>query len=54
MKAVIKARLVDALEQLGPDDKKFIFTPGCSVKMHVPEYRMQLMHEVIAEVTGID
>lgn len=54
VKAVIKARLVDALEQLGPDDKKFIFTPGCSVKMHVPEYRMQLMHEVIAEVTGID
>lgn len=53
VKAVIKARLVDALEQLGPDDKKFIFTPGCSVKMHVPEYRMQLMHEVIEEVTGI-
>ena len=53
VKAVIKARLVDALEQLGPDDKKFIFTPGCSVKMHVPEYRMWLMHEVVEEVTGI-
>ncbi len=54
VKAVIKARLIDALEQLGPDDKKFIFTPGCSVKMHVPEYRMQLLHEVVAEVTGIE
>lgn len=54
VKAVLKARLIDALEQLGPDDKKFIFTPGCSVKMHVPEYRMQLMHEVVAEVTGIE
>ena len=54
VKAVIKARLVDALEQLGPDDQKFIFTPGCSVKMHVPEYRMKLMHEVIEEVTGVE
>lgn len=54
VKAVIKARFIDCLEQLGPDDKKFIFTPGCSVKMHVPEYRMQLMHEVVAEVTGIE
>lgn len=54
VKAVLKGRLLDALEQLGPDDKKFIFTPGCSVKMHVPEYRMQLMHEVVAEVTGIE
>ncbi len=53
VKARIKERLIDALEQLGPDDQKFIFTPGCSVKMHVPEYRMQLMHEVIEEVTGI-
>lgn len=54
VKAVLKARLIDALEQLGPDDHKFIFTPGCSVKMHVPEYRMQLLHEVVAEVTGIE
>jgi uroporphyrinogen decarboxylase len=53
VKAVIKARLIDALEQLGPKDTKFIFTPGCSVKMHVPEYRMQLMHEVVEEVTGV-
>jgi len=54
VKAVLKARLIDALEQLGPDDQKFIFTPGCSVKMHVPEYRMQLLHEVVAEVTGVE
>lgn len=53
VKAVIKKRLLNALELLGPEDKKFIFTPGCSVKMHVPEYRMQLLHEVIEEVTGI-
>lgn len=53
VKAVLKSRLIDALEQLGPDDQKFIFTPGCSVKMHVPEYRMQLLHEVVEEVTGI-
>jgi uroporphyrinogen decarboxylase len=53
VKAVLKARLVDALGQLGPSDSKFIFSPGCSVKMHVPEYRMQLMHEVVEEVTGV-
>jgi uroporphyrinogen decarboxylase len=53
VKAVLKERLVDALAQLGPGDQKFIFTPGCSVKMHVPEYRMQLIHEVVEEVTGI-
>ena len=53
VKEVLKKRLVDALDALGPDDKKFIFTPGCSVKMHVPEYRMKLMHEVVEEVTGI-
>ena len=53
VKTVLKARLIDSLEQLGTEDKKFIFAPGCSVKMHVPEYRMQLMHEVVEEVTGI-
>ena len=53
VKAVLKQRLLDALEQLGPKDQKFIFTPGCSVKMHVPEYRMKLMHEVVEEVTGV-
>lgn len=54
VKALIKERFVDSLEQLGPDDQKFIFTPGCSVKMHVPEYRMQLMYEVVKEVTGVE
>jgi uroporphyrinogen decarboxylase len=53
VKAVLKERLIDALAQLGPNDTKFIFTPGCSVKMHVPEYRMQLIHEVTEEVTGV-
>lgn len=53
VKARLKERLLDVLEQLGPEDKRFIFTPGCSVKMHVPEYRLQLMHEVVEEVTGI-
>lgn len=54
VKARLKARLIDALEQLEPGDQKFVFTPGCSVKMHVPEYRMQLMYEVVREVTGVD
>ncbi|MDO5406770.1 MAG: uroporphyrinogen decarboxylase family protein [Eubacteriales bacterium] len=53
VKEVIKKRLLNALEMLGPDDQKFIFTPGCSVKMHVPEYRMKLIHEVVEEITGI-
>lgn len=53
VKRVIKARLEDALAQLGPQENKFIFTPGCSVKMHVPEYRMKLIHEVMEEVTGV-
>ena len=53
VKAVIKKRLLDAFSLLGRDDNRFIFTPGCSVKMHVPEYRMKLIHEVVEEVTGI-
>ncbi len=54
VKAVIKRRLIEAMESLGPNENRFIFTPGCSVKMHVPEYRMELMYEVMKEVTGVE
>ena len=54
VKEVIKKRFLDAMEMLGPDENRFIFTPGCSVKMHVPEYRMKLIYEVVREVTGVD
>lgn len=54
VKAVIKKRLCNAIAQLGEDDKRFIFAPGCSVKMHVPKYRLKLIHEVMEEITGVN
>lgn len=54
VKQTLMERFKDALEQLGPNENRFIFTPGCSYKMHIDEYLIELMYEVVSEVTGVE
>jgi len=53
VKERIVMRLKDALSQM-EGEQRFVFAPGCSVKPHVPPYRMELLYEAVREVTGVD